>query len=637
MRKVLYILALLSCVSALANKSHAQSNVTIERIHDLDKVDGFMTGIHPQGIFMEVNATDLGLITDQGDVDYRAQTQFARRGDTWASFPADLEDFGFGFTGNSDLGTVCYFSDTLVVMSLMDFKVMWDEGTVVTARMMRSSVDNLMPVFVPPAGYRAIHPSISPDGSQIVFASNMPGGLGGFDLYYVNRLGGGNWSDPISLGPVINTSGNEVFPSWNGSRLCFSSDTHAGLGGFDLYYSDRSSQWKEMERFEEPINSLGDDFLLLWLSDEVALFNSDREGEDAVYRLAPVPKQAPMNELTALLECAGTPVQGAKVRIRNSLGETVINGTTGEEGKFPIDKLELNQKYRAVFEDVAPEVLRASYLYIIDAVGNRIMVFTPGGDGSFYFELLPFEDGEGLQAMDNIDESTLLNVAVEGQVYENEPGDIGKGEPIYIMDENGELMALAYTTEKGKFRFDELSPNASYTFKLDEESSALNMIIYDKGQEIVIPVIDDEAVYERVQEGEQIQLKNENGDEIVIRQDDLFVIQNIYYELNRAELNVVAKYQLDQLAEIMIKNPEIRIELGSHTDCRGEDDYNLELSERRAASALAHMKKKGIAIARMTAKGYGETVLLNGCDDGVECSEDEHALNRRTEIRIIIR
>jgi hypothetical protein len=85
----------------------------------------------------------------------------------------------------------------------------------------------------------------------------------------------------------------------------------------------------------------------------------------------------------------------------------------------------------------------------------------------------------------------------------------------------------------------------------------------------------------------------------------------------------------------MTKNPEMKIELSSHTDARGNDAYNEDLSQRRAESAKRWLVSKGIREDRIVAKGYGEKVLLNKCANGVECTEEEHQENRRTEFKII--
>jgi outer membrane protein OmpA-like peptidoglycan-associated protein len=84
-----------------------------------------------------------------------------------------------------------------------------------------------------------------------------------------------------------------------------------------------------------------------------------------------------------------------------------------------------------------------------------------------------------------------------------------------------------------------------------------------------------------------------------------------------------------------MNNPDIRVELSSHTDSRGSADYNLELSETRAMNCAAYLGNKGVAAGRIVARGYGETRLLNACTDEVECSEEQHQQNRRTELRIL--
>ena len=83
------------------------------------------------------------------------------------------------------------------------------------------------------------------------------------------------------------------------------------------------------------------------------------------------------------------------------------------------------------------------------------------------------------------------------------------------------------------------------------------------------------------------------------------------------------------------ENPTVSIELISHTDCRGLDEYNMVLSKKRSVSAVTYILSKGISKERVQAKWFGETVLLNRCDDNVECTEEEHKVNRRTEFKVV--
>lgn len=114
-----------------------------------------------------------------------------------------------------------------------------------------------------------------------------------------------------------------------------------------------------------------------------------------------------------------------------------------------------------------------------------------------------------------------------------------------------------------------------------------------------------------------------------------FVIQNILYDFDDAAIRPDAALELDRLAAFLRENSGVRIELSSHTDSRGNAAYNMQLSQRRAQSAVDYLVSKGINRARLVAKGYGETRLLNGCTDGTSCSEDQHQQNRRTEIEIL--
>lgn len=111
-------------------------------------------------------------------------------------------------------------------------------------------------------------------------------------------------------------------------------------------------------------------------------------------------------------------------------------------------------------------------------------------------------------------------------------------------------------------------------------------------------------------------------------------LKNIYYDFDKANIRPDAAVELDRLVKIMNDNPNILVELASHTDSRGSHAYNQRLSQRRADAAVKYIVTKGVEKKRITAKGYGETKLLNNCKDGVKCSEAEHQLNRRTEFTV---
>lgn len=110
----------------------------------------------------------------------------------------------------------------------------------------------------------------------------------------------------------------------------------------------------------------------------------------------------------------------------------------------------------------------------------------------------------------------------------------------------------------------------------------------------------------------------------------------VYYNLNSARLTEDSKAIIDEyLLGLMTEKPNLRIEIMAHTDSRGDDDYNMALSQQRAQSVVNYLVGKGINRTRLVAKGYGETRLVNRCGNGVDCTEEEHQQNRRTEFRII--
>ncbi len=119
-----------------------------------------------------------------------------------------------------------------------------------------------------------------------------------------------------------------------------------------------------------------------------------------------------------------------------------------------------------------------------------------------------------------------------------------------------------------------------------------------------------------------------------IEENKSYAIENIYYDFDKWDIRTDASVELDKLVKTLNEYPNIDIELGSHTDARGTNIYNNNLSQKRAESAVEYIISKGIDKHRITAKGYGKTKLINKCADGVDCPEAEHQLNRRTEFTV---
>jgi len=127
-----------------------------------------------------------------------------------------------------------------------------------------------------------------------------------------------------------------------------------------------------------------------------------------------------------------------------------------------------------------------------------------------------------------------------------------------------------------------------------------------------------------------------------LEKNKAYRLNNIYYDFDKSDLRPESKATLDTLYNILIENPLIIIELSSHTDTRGSDAYNLNLSQKRAESCVNYLiNERGISKDRITAKGYGETKTLDDCSKYTDCPQDQsgdcacHQLNRRTEFKVI--
>jgi outer membrane protein OmpA-like peptidoglycan-associated protein len=128
----------------------------------------------------------------------------------------------------------------------------------------------------------------------------------------------------------------------------------------------------------------------------------------------------------------------------------------------------------------------------------------------------------------------------------------------------------------------------------------------------------------------------EMANEFISVGDELLVnIDIIYFDFDKYDIRPDAALELDKVIEVMNKYPELKIHATSHTDARGSKRYNKSLSNKRAKSSVEYIISKGIDVSRITGEGKGEEELVNECIDGVECTEEQHQLNRRTKFRVV--
>ncbi len=287
------------------------------------------------------------------------------------------------------------------------------------------------------------------------------------------------------------------------------------------------------------------------------------------------------------------------------------------QGGFDIFALDLNQK------GASPVHLKAPLNSAFDDFGlnwdrqTNNGVFTsnrPEGQGDD--DLYVFTNTKPFFEFD-------YNARIIGKVLDKNTNLPLANAVVVLYNNNGKELARTTTNDTGDFVFDKVLSNATYTTQASKETystndTRLSLALYEREVATTIPL-------------DQDQYKLAQGLDLA----KALSLRHIYFDLDKSNIRKDAKVELEKIVEVLTQNPTIKIEIGSHTDSRQSKAYNQALSQRRAKSTLDYLVQRGINKNRLTAKGYGETQLVNNCADGVSCSEAEHQLNRRSTFVIV--
>ena len=219
----------------------------------------------------------------------------------------------------------------------------------------------------------------------------------------------------------------------------------------------------------------------------------------------------------------------------------------------------------------------------------------------------------------------IINYFLTGQTLTKDDGGGAiavSNTKVSLISENGQILDEYFTREDGVYKF-RVYAQENYNIRVEKPNYfSARQLFSTVGRSIrrdTLTQFQTDIIFEL-----DVEL-----DQIVI--EKTIVINNIYYDLNKAEIRTDAAFILDSLVLMLEDNPEIYIELGSHTDDRNTDAYNLDLSQRRAKSAVDYLIGRGIQSKRVLAKGYGETKLMIQNAK----TEAEHQINRRTEFKVL--
>lgn len=438
--------------------------------------------------------------------------------------------------------------------------------------------------------YSVQHPSATGGFDTLYFASDMPGGFGGYDIY-VTYFKNGKWSKPENMGKPINTRGNDVFPFISSSgSLFYSSDGHGGMGGLDIYEAvPKEAGGYTIVDMSYPLNSENDDFGVIFSDDmSYGYLSSNRkggQGNDDVYKFTV--DAIMLTGTTYSLTTGDDPknkeiLPNSEVIVLNEEGVEVFRTFSDSTGFFSVRLPEGKYKVIANKSDYNSDEQEVD---LTDGSKNVELILTKGA----LMVSLYVKDSKTLEPLGGAVVQVLdMTTGKEIRLTADSTGYVsfdGTPETKYVIKGNkANYLSHGWNIETGTL----LAPlKASKDLLLDPFEANLTIDI-----------------------------------------------KNIYFDFDRHNIRPDAAAELETMLVFFKENPQVVVELGAHTDSRGSATYNESLSQRRADACVAYLISKGVLKEKIKSKGYGEYKLRNKCADGVACSSEEHQANRRIEFTV---
>lgn len=425
--------------------------------------------------------------------------------------------------------------------------------------------------------------AISPDGTLIVFVRSNDGkrkGATDTDLYFV-EMRDAEWTKPALL-PISDPRAWESTPTFSpdGKTLYFASNKRGGLGGIDLYKAFLTdSGWTKPQNLGKKINTAGNEMFPYMRSDNKFFFASD-----------------------------GHPGLGGLDLFVSVEDSTIVDSTLVEEGI-----VNLGPPVNTSGDDFG-------IVYKDDLKGGYFASNRPGGKGDD--DLYEFWLGAKPKKPVFKDVLAFLEVSIVNVETNNAKSLPIDSAQVELDFETGDDFKNGISDAKGQVLF-LIDTNSTFQIKAQRKGFfSGNVTFSSKDAKFVEKVFTPDSSHRYYSAKVELD-KIEVGKEIVLK--------NIFYDFNKSNIRPEAETDLQLLIDFLKNNPEIVIELGSHTDSRGNDDYNLRLSQARAQSAVNYIIANNIAKERIQAIGYGETKHI--IEDAI--TEEDHQQNRRTEFKIV--
>jgi len=490
------------------------------------------------------------------------------------------------------------------------------------------------------------------------FSSNRAGGMGSDDLYGFSLSGKiTSISGKILLSTKTNDGAQNLkvfLLTADGTILQTTFTDGSGFFRFENLMADENYTVRVDETDPSLVNQKR-----FYLSDaKNKVVRMIVKGKDDIFIFENLPpdlsKLSELNEEDVLLKkisIAGnlyageqrSPIENSKVNLVNSKGEIVQSTTTNAFGSFVFMNISPDENFTVLLDESDP-TLASQKIYFTNKSGKEISMSKGGG---FKFQILA-TDTNSLSLL-KVEDSQLL-IDLKGALYADKEGKNRLVNAyINLIDDKGNIAGSSKTDAAGGFKFLNLAADKNYMVRLKEDDPTLNskaVFLADAGGRIVATLksasgsffrytflpLDEQSLGSIYFDDPWLQVAKANSD--TYKDSTKIIIENIYFEYQKSDLMPQAIITLNKVIEVMKTNEGILIDILSYTDSRGTEDFNARLSQKRSQTAVDYMIAKGIDKQRLTPIGKGETRILNKCKDGIDCSEDEHAQNRRTEFNV---
>lgn len=312
--------------------------------------------------------------------------------------------------------------------------------------------------------YNTGHPAFDETGTRMYFTSDRPGGNGGMDIWYCDRVDD-QWAFPVNLGSAVNTPGNEVFPHYREGRLFFSSDRRdMGYGGLDIYYASEMLKFRQVTNLRHPINSARDDFSIALADYNRGFLASNRRegaGGDDIYRMEYYPDRIVHEKRSARF--VGRDIKaGTLVTITDGRGKKAKEVYVDTEGIISLAGLTSAEVYTLDLLGVDTEGLA---LQVLNDDGSVADTYERSADGSLRVELLRPEDYSAGQ----MDEDDIYEMAfdLKGKVVSDDDTEDYSEASVTLKSGEGVTLGKMKTDEDGEFAFEGLYQGRKYTIETE--------------------------------------------------------------------------------------------------------------------------------------------------------------------------